>query len=222
MWIGACCGLVCGSPCGSPMWGGKFRHGLLEKSPISIFLLFSVQGERESSKTKTKTQKRQNNLDQFLSLSPKAGHNKAGRLDFWNQRFESDTAKMWKMRKAPFTLQKQGFEEIPQSKGAENAENADAKTWKMRKIREFLKALETTTAMKRREISCSFSSDCWVSDSSFHGCWRGIVVVWRLLWVPLLPLNDGQVEKSSFHGCYRLGPQEVELEHSKVIVSWLL
>ena len=33
--ISACCGLVCGSPCGSPMWGGgKFRHGLLEKSLI--------------------------------------------------------------------------------------------------------------------------------------------------------------------------------------------
>ena len=29
----ACCGLVCGSPYGSPMWGGgKFRHGLVEKS----------------------------------------------------------------------------------------------------------------------------------------------------------------------------------------------
>ena len=72
-------------------------------------------------------------------------------------------------------------------------------------VREFLKALETTTAMKRRKISCSFGSDCWVSDSSFHGCWLGIVVAWQLLWVPLLPLNDGQVEKSSFHGCYRLG-----------------
>ena len=40
--------------------------------------------------------------------------------------------------------------------------------------------------------------------------------------MPLSPLNDGQVEKSSFHGCYRLGLQEVELEHSKVVVSWLL
>ena len=29
----ACCRLVCRLPCGSPMWGGgKFRHGLLEKS----------------------------------------------------------------------------------------------------------------------------------------------------------------------------------------------
>ena len=27
-------------------------------------------------------------------------------------------------------------------------------------LREFLKALETTTAMKRRKISCSFGSDC--------------------------------------------------------------
>ena len=39
--------------------------------------------------------------------------------------------------KAPLTLQKQGFEETPQSKSAENAgsaENADAKTRKMRKM----------------------------------------------------------------------------------------
>ena len=38
----------------------------------------------------------------------------------------------------------------------------------------------------------------------------------------MLPLNDGRVEiLSSFHGC--LGtPVEVELEHSKVVVSWLL
>ena len=42
--------------------------------------------------------------------------------------------KMRKMRKAPPTLQKQGFEEIPQSKSTENAENADAKTRKMRLI----------------------------------------------------------------------------------------
>ena len=60
-----------------------------------------------------------------VSLSPNAGHNKAGRSDFRNQRFEPDTAKMRKMRKAPLTLQKQGFEETPQSKRAENAENAE-------------------------------------------------------------------------------------------------
>ena len=45
---------------------------------------------------------------------------------------------MRKMRKAPLILQKQGFEETPQSKNAENAENAenaDAKTRKMRKMR---------------------------------------------------------------------------------------
>ena len=45
---------------------------------------------------------------------------------------------MRKMRKAPLTLQKQGFEETPQSKSAENAENAenaDAKMRKMRKMR---------------------------------------------------------------------------------------
>ena len=38
----------------------------------------------------------------------------------------------------------------------------------------------------------------------------------------LLPLNNGPVEKSSFHGCYRLGTPGVELEHPKVVVSWLL
>ena len=70
------------------------------------------------------------------SRSPKAGHNKAGRSDFRNQRFEPDMGKMRKMRKAPLTLQKQGSEDTPQSKNAENAENAenaDTKTRKMRK-----------------------------------------------------------------------------------------
>ena len=77
-------------------------------------------------------------LEGFLSLSPKAGHNKAGQSDFRNQRFEPDTARMRKMRKAPLTLQKQGPKETPQTKkaeNAENAENADAKTRKMRKMR---------------------------------------------------------------------------------------
>ena len=65
------------------------------------------------------------------SRSPKAGHNKAGRSDFRNQRFEPDTGKMRKMRKVPLTPEKQGSEEIPPSK---NAENADTKTRKMRKM----------------------------------------------------------------------------------------
>ena len=38
------------------------------------------------------------------SLSPKAGHIKAGLSDFRNQRFEPDTAKMRKMRKAPHPM----------------------------------------------------------------------------------------------------------------------
>ena len=38
----------------------------------------------------------------------------------------------------------------------------------------------------------------------------------------LLPLDDGQVEKSSFHGRYHFVTWEVELGHSKVVVSWLL
>ena len=73
-----------------------------------------------------------------ISRSPKAGHNKAGRSDFRNQRFEPDTGKMRKMRKVPLTPEKQGSEEIPPSKNAENAEiaeNADMKTRKMRKMR---------------------------------------------------------------------------------------
>ena len=66
------------------------------------------------------------------SWSPKAGHNKAGRSDFGNQRFEPDAGKMRKMRKVPLTPEKQGYEEIPQS---ENEENADTKTRKMQKMR---------------------------------------------------------------------------------------
>ena len=43
-------------------------------------------------------------------------------------------------------------------------------------IRDFLKAFETTTAMKRREISCTFCSDCAVSNLSLHGrcVWRSL------------------------------------------------
>ena len=59
--------------------------------------------------------------------SPKAGHNKAGRSDFRNQRFKPDTGKTRKMRKVPLTPAKQGSDETPQSKNAENAENADTK-----------------------------------------------------------------------------------------------
>ena len=39
----------------------------------------------------------------------------------------------------------------------------------------------------------------------------------------LLPLNEGQVEQSSSPTAVTaLRPQEVELQHSKVVVSWLL
>ena len=83
---------------------------------------------------------RNNSVDHIveMSRSPKAGHPKAGRSDFRNQRFESDTGKTRKMRKVPLTPEKQGSEEIPKSKSAENAENAenaDTKTRKMRKMR---------------------------------------------------------------------------------------
>ena len=66
----------------------------------------------------------------------------------------------------------------------------------------------------------------WASDSSFHGCWLGLFVVWRLLWVQLSPLHSGPVEKSSFHGCYRLGAPGGWIATSKsrsfvaVVVSW--
>ena len=50
----------------------------------------------------------------FLSFSPlsrshKAGHNKAGRSDFRNQRFETDTRNMWKMREVPLTQKNEGL-----------------------------------------------------------------------------------------------------------------
>ena len=94
------------------------------------------------------------------------------------------------------------------------------------KIRDFLKALETTTAMKRRNILCTFCSDCAVFNLSLQGrcispslqdsakvaisrllarncC--SLVTFWWSLWVQFLPLNDGQVEKSSFHGRCHFG-----------------
>ena len=55
----------------------------------------------------------------------KAGHNRAGRSDFRNQRFEPDSGKMQKMQKVPLTAEKQGSEEMSQH---ENAEKADTKT----------------------------------------------------------------------------------------------
>ena len=50
------------------------------------------------------------------SRSPKTGHPKAGRSDFRNQRFETDTGKTRKMRKVSLTHEKQGSEEIPKRK----------------------------------------------------------------------------------------------------------
>ena len=70
--------------------------------------------------------------DQGPSWSPKAGHNKAGRSDFRDQRFEADTRKMRQKQKVPLTVKSKRFEEIPRS---ENAENADTKTQEMRKMR---------------------------------------------------------------------------------------
>ena len=62
----------------------------------------------------------------------KAGHPKAGRSDFRNQRFEANTGKTGKCGKSLSPQKKQNSEEIPKSRNAENAENADTKTRKMR------------------------------------------------------------------------------------------
>ena len=87
-------------------------------------------------------------------------------------------------------------------------------------IRDFQKALETTTATKRRKIGRKICSKCAVSNLSFHGrcISRSLhdsakVVISRLLTRNCcslavvvsaniclsIPLNDGKVEKSSFH-----------------------
>ena len=48
----------------------------------------------------------------LLSLSPKAGHNKAGRPDFRNQRFEPDTGKMRKIRKGLSPYKNKGLRRL--------------------------------------------------------------------------------------------------------------
>ena len=63
----------------------------------------------------------------------------------------------------------------------------------------------------------------WVADSSFHGCWLGLFVVWWLLWVPNCCLSMMVGWRSRyFTAVAGLGTQEIELEHSRVVVSWLL
>ena len=91
-----------------------------------------------------------------------------------------------------------------------------------RQIREFQKALETTTAMKRHKthapvvaivelLTCHFTAVG--SDFLYFGgccgcnCYLSIKARWR---------------SRHFTAVTALGPQEVELEHSKVVVSWLL
>ena len=56
------------------------------------------------------------------SQSPKAGHPKAGRSDFRNQRFKPDTGENAENADVRPTPGKQGSEEIPQNENAENAE----------------------------------------------------------------------------------------------------
>ena len=90
-----------------------------------------------------------------MSQSPTAGHPKAGRSDFRNQRFKPDTGKMRKMRTSLPPQENKGLRRLRRTKArktrnmrkmrmqkrgkcgknAEYAENADAKTRKMRKIR---------------------------------------------------------------------------------------
>ena len=65
-----------------------------------------------------------------ISRLPLAGHNKASRTDFRNQRFEPDTGKMRKMQKVPLAPERQGLRRSPQS---ENAENVEMRTRKRRK-----------------------------------------------------------------------------------------
>ena len=61
------------------------------------------------------------------SRSPKAGHPKAGRSDFRNQRFETDTGKTRKMRKVSLTPENKGLRRFRRTK--------TRKTRKMRKMR---------------------------------------------------------------------------------------
>ena len=76
----------------------------------------------------------------IVTRSPKAGHPKAGRSDFRNQRLQPDTGKILNMHTVPGIPEekerttKQGSDEIPQSENTEDAENADAKTQKVRLI----------------------------------------------------------------------------------------
>ena len=78
---------------------------------------------------------------------PRAGHHKAGRSDFRNQRFEP---KMQKMQKVPFTSEQQGSEKIPKSESAENAENAEDADTKTRKMRKIHRALQGAPARGRQ------------------------------------------------------------------------
>ena len=107
-------------------------------------------------------------------------------------------------------------------------------------IRDFVKALEATTPMKQRKISCTLCRNCAVSNLSLHGSCilRSLqdsakVVISRLLACsrcslavvasPILPVNDGARWRSR-HGTVvaTSGPRWVELGHAKVAVSWLL
>ena len=95
---------------------------------------------------------------------------------------------------------------------AKERKRAQTQLCKRAQIQRIPKGTWNDNSMKRRKISCSFGSDCWVSDSSLHGCWLGIVVVWRLLWVQTVASQcwpGGEVVIS------RLLPtwDPVELEH---------
>ena len=61
----------------------------------------------------------------LLSRSPKAGHPKAGRSDFRNQRFETDTEKTRKMRKVPLTQKNKGLRRFRRAKILEILENLE-------------------------------------------------------------------------------------------------
>ena len=88
------------------------------QSPL-IGLYFSISVWRPANFVKS--------LSPSISRSPKAGHNKTGRSDVRNQRFEPDPGEMRKMRKVPHTPEKKGLRRFRWAKMR--------KTRKMRKMR---------------------------------------------------------------------------------------
>ena len=115
--------------------------------------------------------------------------------------------------------------------------------WLSLKVRDLLKGLETTTAIKRRSISCNSGGDCSVSDLSLHfevlarlckSCHFTVVGSQLLYFGGRCECNfssrrwpfasrqwpGGEVVISRSLPLLDLG--RGDLGHSKVVVSWLL